>query len=401
MHVYEPPTLKTGLLGGVYPSDAEIAAMQDGDYVLRARDGRLTEVPAEKSMLQPDPESHPQGVSIALAEDGTVYVVQDNTVSVSADGGRTWRAHGLGAGPSGEKVGRKFQVLSDGSVVTAASHDDEPNVAKIYTSADEGRTWRHLSRIEVPADLHTAGGRWYPNVGVLGLVHRGAGDTLVCMINAHTNDHTEDWGLISGEATLLSYRSADGGKTWEGPSHVMTWATGEGGVARAPSGKLLLAVRYQRPALPTDPPDLLEWTGAARINAAYPYKHVFLVDSQDEGRTWGNPRQLTTVFGQCYCYPAALSDGTAAVVHDTRYGPGPSVARAMISRDEGDAWEDEVYYVFAGKAATGYSQSVVFDDDTLLTVGGFSDYTEGNPRSWNNWTGRSQLVAIRWKPVSA
>ena len=138
MHVYEPPTLKTDLLGGVYPSDAEISAMQDGDYVLRARDGKLTEVPAEKSMLGPDPESHPQGVSIALAEDGTVYVVQKNTVSISADGGRTWRAHGLGAGPSGESVGHKFQVLSDGSVVTAASHDDEPTVAKIYTSADEG-----------------------------------------------------------------------------------------------------------------------------------------------------------------------------------------------------------------------------------------------------------------------
>ena len=39
---------------------------------MRARDGKLTAVPAEKSMLEPDPESHPQGVSIALAEDGTV-----------------------------------------------------------------------------------------------------------------------------------------------------------------------------------------------------------------------------------------------------------------------------------------------------------------------------------------
>ena len=129
-------------------------------------------------------------------------------------------------------------------------------------------------------------------------------------------------------------------------------------MARVPSGKLLLAVRYQRPTLPTDPPDLLERTGAARRSSPFPYKHVFLVDSQDAGRTWGNARQLTTVYGQCYGYPAALSDGTAAVVHDTRYGPGPSVARAMISRDEGDGWEDEVYYVFAGKAATGYSQSV-------------------------------------------
>ena len=43
----------------------------------------------------------------------------------------------------------------------------------------------------------------------------------------------------------------------------------------------------------------------------------------------------------------------------------------------------------------------MFDDDTLLTVGGFSDHTEGNPLKWTNWVGRSQLIAIRWKPVSA
>ena len=105
------------------------------------------------------------------------------------------------------------------------------------------------------------------------------------------------------------------------------------------------------------------------------------------------------MFGQCYGFPAPLSDGTVAVVHDTRYGPGPESGRAMISRNEGAAWADEAYYLWYGLAASGYSQSVVFDDDTILTVAGLSDRTDGNPGNWNNWTGHSDVVAIRWRPA--
>ena len=58
-----------------------------------------------------------------------------------------------------------------------------------------------------------------------------------------------------------------------------------------------------------------------------------------------NLRQLTTVFRQTRGVPVALKDGTVIVIHDTRYGPGPAGSRAMISRDEGKTWEDEVYYL--------------------------------------------------------
>jgi len=112
------------------------------------------------------------------------------------------------------------------------------------------------------------------------------------------------------------------------------------------------------------------------MGQTWPYKHVFLVDSDDEGRSWQNFRQLTTVFGQCYGYPAALSDGTVVVIHDTRYGPGPPSGRAMISYDEGETWEDEVYYLCEGGA---YSASVVLEGDVILTIVG--------------------ETAIRWKPV--
>jgi len=134
------------------------------------------------------------------------------------------------------------------------------------------------------------------------------------------------------------------------------------------------------------------------FDSSFPYKHVFLADSDDEGRTWQNFRQLTTVFGQCYGYPAALSDGTVVVIHDHRY-PRGLPGRAMISYDEGETWEDKVYYVYYGAVISGYSQSVVLEDDVILTIAGTSDYVSGDPGSWDNWIGNSDLTAIRWKPV--
>ena len=70
----------------------------------------------------------------------------------------------------------------------------------------------------------------------------------------------------------------------------------------------------------------------------------------------------------------------------------------MISYDAGKHWEDEAYYLFYGKGTTGYSQSVTLSDDTIVTVGGFSDYTDNDRNSPPNWTGNSRLIVIRWKP---
>ena len=43
------------------------------------------------------------------------------------------------------------------------------------------------------------------------------------------------------------------------------------------------------------------------------YKHTFLIESSDEGRTWKNFRQLTTTLVQCYGFSVALKDGTDVV----------------------------------------------------------------------------------------
>jgi len=363
--------MNTGILGGVTTlTGEELQAMQKGQYILHARRGKLTKVSAEKSLLPDSPPSDMVEIRTALAPDGAIYFNGNTSICKSTDEGRTWTSYERGCGPDGESISGSFQILSDGTFVCVlkASGGKRSDPVPIWASSDEGRTWQKISRVELPSQ--------YFERYIYGFF-RLPDDTLLCGIsvrNMLADEHWTKW--VSGKCTLLAYRSTDKGKSWQGPSAICDWGF-EGGIVPMASGRLLAVIRYQRPLLPTDPPDLMEKTGGT----GFPYKHIFLADSLDEGRNWKNFRQLTTVFGQCYGYPAALSDGTVVVIHDCRYGPYPSSARAMISYDEGKTWEDEAYYV----ARTQGMQSVVLPDDVILTT----VETGGH------------LTAIRWKPVKA
>ena len=130
-------------------------------------------------------------------------------------------------------------------------------------------------------------------------------------------------------------RSQDGGKTWSAfarcREHVF-----EGGMRRLPSGRLLASLRYQRPPRPDDPKDIHQHArGRSSVdNSRNPFKHVFRLDSRDQGRTWTNFRQLAVGHGQPHGFPAALSDGTVVVVRTNGYHPNRS-GLAMVSHDEG------------------------------------------------------------------
>ena len=379
--------IQTNYLGGIRNVTVDdLKAMQDGDYILYAQDRLLTKVPVEKSRLPFDPEFHPQGGEIFRASDQLIYVRQATFLSKSTDGGRTWKSWKI---ERREEIADKWQVLNDGMFIrasmTVGEGANEP--AKVYRSHDEGQTWEQITEIpiEVPGGYQTRYSHWR--------MTKLPDDTLLLCMDLRDEEYGGDRFLSAG-TVLTAYRSDDKGETWEGPIKVCEWVA-EGGIAQLPSGQLLASVRYQRPLLPSDSPFMREVSGDKRG-----FKHHFLIDSNDGGRTWKNLRPLTTVYGQCYGYPAALSDGMVVVIHDTRYGPGPDAARAMISRDEGKTWEDEVYYVFFGEGGTGYSESVVLDDDTILTVGGTSTHPDAK-RYWHASIGHSHLTAIRWKPVKS
>ena len=66
----------------------------------------------------------------------------------------------------------------------------------------------------------------------------------------------------------------------------------------------------------------------------------------------------------------------------------------MVSRDEGQTWEDEVYYLDSTNFTGSYSASLVLKDDTILTIAASS---VGG--SWDAVRDKTDLYAIRWKPV--
>ena len=379
----------TGVMGGVENiSEQDLQKMQESPYILHARENQLTKVPAEKAFLPKDPKGHPQGANVTKIAGDTLFVIQPTTVSVSNDGGRSWKSHRVAEGQG------HWQVLNDGTFIRVSMESGEKATgpAQVFRSTDQGRSWKPMSEfaIEIPGGYKERYSHW----GVKKLPD----DTLFYGMDVRDEQFEgEPWRsvILSGSSRLVFYRSDDGGQNWEGPIQVCQWCS-EGGIVQLPSGNLFATIRFQRGLLPTDPPDVLDGPGGKKL--PYPYKHLFTLESQDRGRTWGNHRQLTTVFGQCYGYPAVQRDGTVVAIHDTRYGPLPDAARAMISYDSGKTWEDEVYYLFYGKTITGYSHSVTLSDDTIVTVGGFSDYTGKDAGSWKSWIGNSRLVAVRWKP---
>ena len=112
-----------------------------------------------------------------------------------------------------------------------------------------------------------------------------------------------------------------------------------------------------------------------------------------------NLGQICTVFGQCFGTPVVLRDNTAVVIHETRYGPHPQSERAMISKDGGQTWEDEVYYVYYGRSTSGYCRNILLEDDTILTVAGTCVVDNPDSASWDSWIGNRLTTAIRWRPV--
>jgi hypothetical protein len=228
--------------------------------------------------------------------------------------------------------------------------------------------------------------------------HRGLDrlhdDTLLWVIDVRDNPYTEGHGTFC-------FRSTDQGETWQGPELVIDWGS-EGATVLLPSGRVLATMRYQRLPQPSDSAEIRKHMGShPRSKGLDGFKNVFLMDSDDGGRTWSPPRMLTTVYGQTFGYPAVQSNGAVVVVHDTRYGPGRPGARALISRNEGKTWDDEVYYLDHTAITGSYSAAVVLKDDTILTISASSrvpfSKVSGRQRQEDDDT-LTDLYAIRWKP---
>ena len=372
--------MKTDMPGRASPSADELAAMQKSGYILHARDGKLAEVPVEKIRLPRDPEGHVQRLCLTAGPDGTVYAAQHTVVSRSTDGGRTWAHLRWDPTPFG---GWRLQFGMDGNLLNVGSQLPH----EVFASADEGKSWERIGQVDVPDGGTTEIG--------FSVTRLGDGELLVPLLHRQAQTSADFGQVIAGANTCYASRSADGGRTWTERSLLGDWCH-EVNLTALPSGRLLAVIRYQRGYLPDDPPDLEERTGAAAAGSEFPYKHVFVADSANGGRTWTDLRQLTTVFGQCYGSGVGLSRDRAVVVHDHRYPREVSSARALVSLDGGRKWEDEVYFLTHGEVA-GYAATVSLDGEEMLTLAGAAN---GNAAAaWENCVGASEFCLIRWRLV--
>jgi len=309
--------MDTGCLGGVpHPTAEELAAMQKGQYILHAHGGELTKVPVEKSRLPHDPKGQSQIQETAVGPDGAVYVNQGSIMCKSTDGGRTWTSYQRDW-PGGEELGGLLEILRDGTFITVTGGGENSDPLAVWASSDEGRTWQQISQIEIPAEYI---------VRYAYTLFRLPDDTLLYGVAPRKGDY-RDGTLLS--VPLWVYRSTDQGKSWQGPSKICDWGF-EGGIAQMASGKLLAVIRHGLGYAGEEVANRMREEG---VVIGKIHKTIWLADSEDQGRSWQNFRQLTTVLGQCHGEPAALSDGTVVVIHDSRYGPGTEAGRAMISYD--------------------------------------------------------------------
>ncbi len=353
--------LSTENMGGVVIAPDQLEEMQAGDYILHARDGKLSKVEVEKTRLPLDPQGHTQRLGLVLAPDGTIYASQQSIISKSTDGGKTWEHLERDPATFGFN-GWLLQVNRKGRLINV-SQSEEEGPTTTWISDDEGETWEQMGQIEIaPWKRAVAGSS----------ITRLSNGKLLLPIKRREEE------FYQGANPTYVFRSEDGGRNFDQRSFLSDYGN-EVNIAELYPGRLLAVIRYQ-----PGPPDQPQTN-----------KTVFLADSVDDGSTWTNLRQLTTENGQCHGAAVGLSGHRAVVAYDHRYPRELGSGRAMVSHDDGQHWPDEVYYLCHGNAA-GFPRHITLDGEEILTLIG-SCY--GDVSGWDKAIGRSYFCIIRWRPV--
>jgi hypothetical protein len=138
------------------------------------------------------------------------------------------------------------------------------------------------------------------------------------------------------------YRSTDHGKSWKRFAHIGSRGLNETAVLRHSSGKLLAALRSDRP------------------------RAVWVSESSDDGKTWSDPRRLTPA----EVYPAdliELPDGRVLLTVGDR--TNPFGVRGLVSDAKGNFdWQQNFTLVKDCDSDCGYPSSVILKDAKVLTV---------------------------------
>ena len=300
---------------------------RDLQAVTFSRRGRLHQLPAERVWIpwndNEDFFADPQA-NLTVTRQGAIYAgLKGGVVAVTRDGGQSWKLiH------SSKSL---LSVLPDGAFLNATR---ESGGLRMYRSEDEGRNWTRLGFIEVTGSQ-------------AGPVTQMKDGTLVWPIG-HPRPGVPH--------TVYAYRSRDGGRTWSEGYPICPG--GEPALIQLDSGRLLAVARHNPSRAPG------EWEKFYRNEASWRLwqwattyydhhrnrlssyeKNLLMADSDDGGITWKNPRAVTHLLDEMHGSAVQLPDGRIVLMYVHRLPALHGGERAKVSRDGGNTWEEELYYL--------------------------------------------------------
>ena len=291
----------------------------------------------------------------------------------SADGGMSWsdpieiaprwddnRNPAFGQNAAGEWIAAWWKARlhayaeeGDGGLHYASGEKRDEQMATIPAlyyarSSDEGRTWSEPTAYR--SELLSLASPY-------GRIIAAPDGTLLMSVYGHPREAAD----VRDIAILL--RSADGGRTW-GDETLVARGYNETAYAFLPDGRLI---------------------GAARSESG----HVATLFSDDVGRTWSAPQQVTRD-GEHPADLTLLHSGRLLLTFGRRIRP--LGCGALLSDDGGRTWNHDREVLLAGDGVEntdlGYPSTVQLDGGTIVTA---LYYASGSDMS-TDWRG--------WGPVS-
>ena len=338
-------------------------------------------VPWAHDIIRTDLEGVSQPV-VVRGPDGELIVNGGSRLFHSQDDGHTWAllcevpppAHpvpdgfapailtfdGCGVTPKGTLLAHWSRQYNDGREEAYGWNDDSYHCESyVLRSEDRGRSWDEPRRMDPGT---------YQMVGSDRARFTRMPDGRMALPLCTWRQSRPGRPLDPTQSSLgaFVYESVDDGETWQQGGSIALHAC-ECDLLAAPSGKLLVSIRYQRRKLAEDPPDLAApEDGSTEIGGHSVIKQTAVAGSIDGGKTWSAPRLATGWLQQTACL-VGLPDGTLVMPfgYKTEYEGTRFGQRFMLSYDEGRTWSRTVYQLHKGGL---YASSVALDDGSILTV---------------------------------
>ena len=311
-----------------------------------------------------------KGVVVCRHPDGSlVFASRTSAIHRSTDEGRTWTRIAEVTRPGNQATTFAFGVTARGTYLmgystllrpadraTGAPSIRQTNIAR---SEDGGRTWT--------AGPLRPGPMRYGGAGDGSRITELSDGTVVMGCGTASIDPSRQAGY-RGDVML---RSRDDGRTWDDWAVLPPGST-ESNFLELPSGELLCATRYQRPAASDDyfgsssagaPPE--GWPFPSRnLCGEGRYKNEAVMFSRDRGDNWTTP-ELVTRIHMVSADAVLLPDGRVVLTYDHKDACGGP--RALVSADGGRTWQPDVY-ILAYHAIDARTSSVVLRDGRILTL---------------------------------